>query len=132
MSVAYYIAAEKEMAGFDHFVDGKALAHADAELIGTICKTLGVVSLFDFVSQDPDELADFLEDAGAEEVPAFEGQWFSAGAGLKTTKALRAYLRSNLDAIEQADGILEDLDQYCSVLERLADAGVGWHLSVDY
>ena len=62
MSVAYYIVPRQEIEGFDHFVNGKAVARANEKKLDTICNSLGVTPLSAFISQDPEELTDFLEE----------------------------------------------------------------------
>ena len=75
MSVAYYIIPEREIEGFDPFVNGKALGHADEKALANLCQQLNVVPLTNFLSEDPDELEEFFADEGievAETPPAVE------------------------------------------------------------
>lgn len=132
MSVAYYIVPEEEIDGFDPFVNGKALGHAGERKLTKICKALDVTPLHDFYSQDPEELAGILGDDELEGIPEIERQWFSAQEGLKTVTALLAYFRSNPGAIKDSGAIVADLEEYRSVLKRLASEGVRWHLGLDF
>ena len=85
----------------------------------------------DFVSQDPDELEDFLEDEGIEgELPKEE--WFEAEAGLSLVRPLIAHLKENPTAIEASDAILSDLIEYETVLVVLAQKKSKWHFAIDF
>jgi hypothetical protein len=79
MSVALFIVPETEIEGFDTFVNGKFIGQESDRTIDKFCKKVGVPSLYEFVSQDPDELADFIEGEGvgvSDNLPALE--WFEA------------------------------------------------------
>ncbi len=66
MGTAIYIVTQQEIDGFDPFVNGKAIGRLDSELLDRMCAAAGVPSLLGFISQDPDELAEFLDDEGVE------------------------------------------------------------------
>lgn len=133
MSVAYYIVPEREIEGFDHFVNGKALGHADEDILNRLCGELNVQSLLAFISQDPEELADFMEDEDVEMPEEFaEAQWFDANAGLITVRALAAHLESNPDALKDSSDLIDDLREYEEVLARLAQEKVRWYLALDF
>jgi hypothetical protein len=132
MSVAYFIVPEREIDGFDHFVNGKALAQANEKTLEQLCKQLGVMSLTDFLSQDSDEIAAFLEDEGLdtpEELPT--EQWFEPREGLRTVRALLQHLAVEPKAIKNAKAIVEDLREYEAVLSRLEKEEILWHLALD-
>ncbi|MFZ6819236.1 hypothetical protein [Undibacterium sp. Ji22W] len=133
MSVAYYIVPEREIEGFDHFVNGKALGHADEDTLNHLCEELSVQSILSFISQDPEELADFMEDEGIEmpaELP--ETRWFDATVGLATVRALAVHLENNPDALKDASNLVEDLREYENVLERFEQEKVRWYLGLDF
>lgn len=136
MSVALYIALEKEIADFDAFVNGKAVGRAEEEVLEKICVDLGVPPLMVFFSQDPDELADFHDDELGEEAPEVDElpteEWFDAAAGLVTVHALADHLEANPEAIDNATAIVEDLREYQQVLERLKKEKVRWHFAMDF
>lgn len=133
MSVAYYIVPEREIAGFDHFVNGKALGHADEDILNHLCGELNVQSLLAFISQDPEELADFMEDEDVDMPEEFaEVQWFDATAGLATVRALATHLEGNPDAVKDSNELIEDLREYESVLKRLEQEKVRWYLALDF
>ena len=62
MSVAYFIVLERDIEGFDPFVNGKALGHANEKALEKLCAKLNVTPLAAFLSQDPEMLEDFLEE----------------------------------------------------------------------
>jgi hypothetical protein len=133
MSVAYYIVLQSEIDGFDPFVNGKAIAHASEKELDKIFKTLNVTPLADFLSQDPDELAEFISDAGGDAPEDLPGeQWFTADQGLTTVRALKQHLASNPKALKNAAAIGEDLAEYEAVFERIKKEGVLWHLALDF
>jgi hypothetical protein len=131
MGVALYIMPEREVAGLEVYVNGKALGRSDQ--LDRLAERAGVRPLMEFFSQDPAEAAAFLE---AEEVePPAEGfapeRWFSATEGLATVLGLISYLEANGAAIPESSALIEDLREFESVLSQLASEGVGWHLAVD-
>lgn len=133
MSVAYYIVLEREIEGFDPFVNGKALGHCDEQALMKLCKKLGVKPLMEFSSQDPEEIADLMEDAGVDvpdKLPAT--QWFEAADGLVTVRALAAHLAAEPKALKNGKAIAEDFGEYVGVLERGEKEGVRWYLALDY
>lgn len=133
MSVAYYIVLKSEIAGFDPFVNGKAVAHANDKTLATICASLKVKPIAEFVSQDPGELAELIEDAGVDvpdELP--EEQWFKAEEGLATVRAIIKHLSENPKALKNSTAVVEELQEYELVLERLQKEGVLWHFAVDF
>lgn len=80
MSVAWYIVLEREVPGFDHAVNGKAVAKAGDQL-DSIADKKSLPSMMSFFSISPEELAGFAGDGGSLEKPAAE-RWFSADDGL--------------------------------------------------
>lgn len=135
MSVALYIVLEKDIEGFDAFVNGKAVGHADEQSVNDLCAALKVPSLFSFLSQDPDELEDFLldDDIEDDEVDGHpREEWFSAESGLMTVRALIAHLVANPSALANAEAIVEDLQEYEKVLAAIAEKKTRWHFAIDF
>lgn len=135
MGSAIYIVANKELEDADLFVDGKAIGRISGEILDQVCQAAGVESLLSFISQDPDELADFLEGEGVEmeaggEWPAEE--WFTPEQGLTVVRGLAAYLQSNAAALPRQAAVLEDLAGYERVLLLLAERQLLWHFAVDF
>jgi hypothetical protein len=130
MSVAWYIVLEREIPGFDPFVDGKALARAGDEL-ERLAKNAGVSPLMKFFSASPNELAAFAEDHGLDlkgtSAESAE-QWFSPEEGLRSVQAL-------LEAVEKRPKdarVVSTLKEFQSVLETAQKHSVRWHLAVDF
>jgi hypothetical protein len=125
MGSALYIVSKEEVPGVDMIIDGKALAASEEEL-GAICARVGVKSLMDFFSQNPEELADLL----GEEVPnAPSEEWFDANEGLATVRALLSYLESGRESIAAA--VIEDLRRCDQVLAQLDERKLPWHFALD-
>lgn len=133
MSVAFFIVTEREVAGLDTFVDGKAIAHVPDKALHKLCRAAGVKPVDAFISMDPDELADFLDDEGADapdELPP--AQWFAPDEGLAWTRQLMAHLQANPAALPDTAGVLADLAEYETVFQGLQQHGVRWHFQVDF
>jgi hypothetical protein len=131
MSVALYIVTERSIEAVDTFVNGKSLGHCDR--LDHLAELAGVPPLMDFCSGDPEEIAEFLEEEGlatGEKIPAEE--WFAAEAGLTTVRGLLSVLAANPEAVPNPEEIADDLREFETVLQQLAQAGVRWHLAVDY
>jgi hypothetical protein len=124
MSAALYIVVENKPEETDVFVNGKALAGAEDRLVAAAQK-LGVPELMSFFSQDPEEAADFMDtDALPEE------QWFRPNDGLRTIRALLAHFAASAKTGDAA--IVSDLREFETVLQRLQEAQLRWHLAVDF
>lgn len=135
MSVAYYIVTREEPEDLDTFVNGKALAHLDDGVIDQLCEAAGVRSLLDFLSQDPEELEEFLEDEGIdldEDEGLPDAEWFAAEEGLAAVRGLLNHLRQHPKALQNTVDILEDLQEYEAVLLQLAERKIAWHLALDF
>lgn len=129
MSVAYYIVLDNDAPGFETFVNGKFLAQ-DTQKLDTICAQLGIKKFDDFLTMSAEDIADFVgEDV---ELPEGEGEpWFSAEEGLAFIAALTIHLSANPQAVNNAEGVLEDLAAYTAVLAQAKDVGAKWHLHMD-
>lgn len=136
MGAALYIALETEIPEFDSFVNGKALSAAE-RLLDRAAKKLGITPLMSFFSIDPQEAADFLDeemldDQSAESIGVPPEQWFEPSDGLQTVRALQQHLRDEPKTVRNAEAVLNDLEEFEAVLQRVEAAGVRWHLAVDY
>jgi len=91
MSAALYIVLEKPIEGFNHFVNGKAVARA-SELLDTLAKKIGTKPLMNFWSAAPEELNGIAEDLGVtmkvNAKPFSSERWFAATDGLATVQVL--------------------------------------------
>lgn len=135
MSVAYYIVTQDDIDDLDIHVNGKAIAHLDEAVIEALCRSADVPCLLDFISQNPEELQDFLDDEG---IDTEEGQalpdeaWFTPAQGLLTVRGLLNYLRAHPGALDNSADIIEDLLEYEAVLIQLEARQIAWHLALDF
>lgn len=136
MSVALYIVCERDVDGFDPFVNGKAVGHADEETLEAICVEIGVPPLMAFYSENPEVLAEFLDEELEDEAPSRDElpaeEWFNAGDGLVTVQALADHLEAHPAALPDTAAIVEDLREYAQVLSRLKKEKVRWHFAMDF
>ncbi len=132
MGAAFYIVPERDVVGFDIFVSGKALA--GCEQLDQFAELAGVQPLMEFFSQDPVELAEFLESEGVDPDPdaLTEERWFPAADGLRSVRGILAFLAANPKTTRDLPAIVEDLHALESVLGRLETEGIRWHLAVDF
>jgi hypothetical protein len=131
MSAALFIVPEREVEGLDHFVNGKALGHA--QNLDRIAIAAGVRPLMEYFSMGPEEAASTLEGFGGE-IPV-EGlpdeAWFDAAEGLRTVRGMLRHLSENPTVTRDVEAISRDLREFDEVLSGLEKAGVRWHLGVD-
>jgi hypothetical protein len=132
MGAELFILLEREIPGFDPYVNGSYVSRADEQLT-QLAIELGVTPLMEFFSAAPAELMDFVEDEaelGDLELP--EETWFEAEDGLKTVETLLEKLAERPERIGDAAEVASDLREFRSVLLRAKSEGVRWHLSVDF
>ncbi len=87
--------------------DNMALARG-YERLDKAAAARGLPTLEQFVSQDPDEMADLL-DMDPEEMGLPPIQWFPPAEGLATVRALASFLREDPKAVSQGVVLLEEL-----------------------
>jgi len=121
MGAAYFIVLERDIDGLDAMIDGKMLA-STAEVLDALAPQLGVRPISEFISVDPIQAAEFMDDAGDIELPPLKH--FSASDGLATVRALMSR--------PEAQPAIHDLRDCERVLSAAAQHGVGWHLEVDF
>lgn len=135
MSVAMYLVFDRAEPGFDARVRGTALATSSEEL-GALAERLGVTPLMDFFSMKPHEIEDVARafEMPVEDVASVAGEetWFSPDDGLRTVTTLIAHLEREPLSLRNGSAVLEDLSELESVLAHARDAGLKWHLAVDY
>ena len=132
MSVAYFIVTEREIDGFDPFVNGKSVGRLSDKKLERLCEAAGVAPLQQFLSQNPDELADFLHDEGIEYETLPSEEWYEASVGLDAVNTLIAYLQGESEAFPDKHNVIEDLQEFSNVFVRLQEEGVKWHLAIDF
>jgi hypothetical protein len=138
MGSALYIVLERDIDGFDPFVNGKALSVHNDDL-DRLAKEIGVTPLMDFFSVSPEEALDFIQgefEASGEEMPELPPphpeKWFLPDEGLRTVQALQEHLVMNKESPQDWKGVLSDLDEFEKVLKRAQKENVRWHLGVDF
>jgi hypothetical protein len=133
MGVALFIVPEREIDDFDPFVNGKALGRS--EDLGQIAEDAGVSPLMSFFSASSVDIAGLLgddDDDESEEAPEpIDADWFDPDAGLTTVRGLIRHLSDHPQAAGNTEELLDDLQEFETVLSRLAREGVRWHLAVD-
>lgn len=133
MGVALYIVTQQDV-DFDTFVDGKAVGRLEHELLEAACATAGVPSLLTFLSENPEELADFLDEEGIEpdtELDIPQERWFQPAAGLLAVRGLLAHLREHPGSLPLQAAVIDDLEDYERVLTRLQVLDMPWHFAID-
>ncbi|MHB0937888.1 MAG: hypothetical protein ACYDCO_22215 [Armatimonadota bacterium] len=129
--MALYIILEQQPPDFDSFVNGKALHNTDLDL-DEMAEQLGVPSLMSFFSMGPEEIeAEFLEEGDLDEVAVPPLQWFAAGDGLFTVRALTRHLGEAPGNPAQIDPILSDLREFETVLAEADRRQIRWRLAID-
>jgi hypothetical protein len=134
MSVAIYVALEKEIPGFDaSSVCGKCLEKAQARLDG-IARERRLTPLTDFLSTAPEDVLGFFEDMGGmpEGLQPPAEEWFDPAEGLRTVRGLLDYLRDNPTSVPRARGVRDDLEAAEAVLAAAREHGVRFHLAIDF
>jgi hypothetical protein len=124
--MAFYIKLENEDAGFDPYVNGKALARLGEDL-EMMAERAGVPPLMSFFSASREDLGEFLdeEEMGAVTLPP--EQWFSAETGLKTVRALW----TEAGNAPEFEPVKSDLREFERVLQQAQAKGIRWHLAID-
>jgi hypothetical protein len=129
MSVAFCVVFEDEVPphgiiGGDHLLLSKRYDELDS-----VAQEAGLATLTSFMSQDPEDLEEFLEDdAGQLELPPME--WFDPEDGLKAVESLIGFLDSNPKSITKSKEILEDLKVVKSELEAAVRENMKFHFSI--
>jgi hypothetical protein len=130
-----YIVVEGEDPGFDIFVNGRALARHENGL-EAVALRLGVRPLIEFFSADENSMSLLIEEGAGNpdlmrRLPP--PQWYSAGDGLTTVKALVAALEDDPQQLgTEGAQVLAELQEYERVLEKTMRARLRWHLAVSW
>jgi len=127
MGVAYYIVLDKKKPGFDTSVNGKAVAR-EVEAISKITKTLKLPDINEFAS-----FAALGAEFGADpDSPAAKEKWFDAEEGLRWVRAVYEYIDTHPRSAGERARVLEDLEEYESVLAKAAKIKAKWHFAMDF
>jgi hypothetical protein len=131
VSVAYYIVLDKNDTGLDTFVCGKALA-TDGEALARVAAAASLKTLDEFASQSLEEVEAMREELGLEDLESPEEHWFSVEEGLAWTKALRALVAEDDPTFSDPVAVSAELALWQGLLEKVAETGARWHLSVNF
>jgi hypothetical protein len=127
MSVAWYIVLEKQIPGFDAFVNGKALAKA-AEKLDYLAKQHSARPLMSFFSSSREQMSALAASEGVETGTGIAEIWFVAEEGLRTVNLLLEKIEGN----PAYEAVRKDLLDFRKVLETAKQQGVRWHLAIDF
>src|SRR5271168_5251506 len=135
MAASMYIVVEGEDPGYDIFVNGRSLARHEAA-VERLALRLGVRPLIEFFSADENSMSLLIEEgAGNPELMRRlpPPQWYAAGDGLATVKALVAALEDDPQQLgTEGPQVLGELQEYERVLEKTMRAELRWHLAVSW
>src|SRR4051812_45258855 len=126
MGAAYYIVLDNKDAGFDTFVNGKAVSR-DAEGIAKIAAALNLPDINDLANFS-DLAAEFGVDSRLE---AAREKWFEPAEGLAWVRAVRDHISANPGFLAAPDRVLSELDEYGKVLVNAGRIGAKWHFAID-
>lgn len=130
MGVAYYIILNDPE--IDAFVNGKSLG-IEGKRLARIAKSIGIRPLDEFVSFSDTDLAAAAEEFEYEgEIASGNEQWFAPKDGLAWVSAMREYIRGKPESVKNPTGLLQDLNEFTTVLSQAEEHGALWHLSIDY
>lgn len=129
MGAAIYIVPERPVSGVEDFINGHIIASVDEVELEELCQRLKVTSLWAFVSQNPEQFAEFLDQP--QDLDEWVGEtWFEAEEGLKTVRALHGHLISHPGSLANGSALIDDLQDYEWALSALAEQGIKWHFAV--
>jgi hypothetical protein len=128
---SYYVILEREIPGFDVYVNGHALSK-ESNRLERLAKQIGVRPLLSFFSVSQGELTSLLDGADPADldITSEKEQWFSAEDGLKTVRALMDHLKKTQSTDEGQ--LINELREFERVLAAAHEQNIGWHLGIDY
>lgn len=133
MAHALIITLEREipeLAAYTKAGTGKALAR-ESERIDTAARRRSVTPISALLSESQAVLIEQLKESGLDpgkmRIPP--EQWFAAGEGLKTLRALSEHVGANLNDFKQPNPILRDLKAAETLLTAAEAVGVRFHFS---
>ena len=144
MGAAFYVVVDAASPGFDTTIDGKALARNSSQ-IDSIAASLGFKALADYCSMSPeqarDQMAELLGIEDVHDLPEGSAaalsqmppeEWFDPALGRDYAMRIAEYVRKNLEAVRDADAILNNLHRMEQIMAEASERGLKWHLLVDY
>lgn len=144
MGAAYYVVVNSDEPGFDTTVNGKALSR-NSDKLDVVATSLGFKTLDGYFSISPGdarlEMAGLLGIEDENDLPPASEEalqqmppeeWYDAEHGLEYATQVAAYIRQHPHWVDDADSVLNDLDQMKQVMTAARERGLKWHLLVDY
>jgi hypothetical protein len=134
MALTIVITLEKDlpdaMAAYTKASSGKALAR-ESDRIDSAARRRGVTPLTSLLSESQAALIAQLQADGFDpsKMRLAPEQWFTAGEGLKTVRALIAQVSENLNDFKQPNPILRELKAVDALLTAADAAGVRFHFT---
>src|SRR5882757_2356659 len=129
MAASMYIVVEGEDPGFDIFVNGRSLARNEDSL-ERLALRLGVKPMIEFFSADENSMSLLIEEGAGNpdlmrRLPP--PQWYPAGDGLATVRALVAALQDDPQQLgTEGPQVLSELEEYERVLDKTMHTGLRW------
>jgi len=146
MGSMMFVTLENPIRGLKDDMSGKALAYCHLQ-IDVLARKLGLQPLEDFISFEPEALAELMEDMkgpNGEAIELPEEQWFDAADGLRTIGGLLAHLQGNPEELAKidrldpdrggclAEGVVRDLLEAEKLLSAAAKRNVRFHLDCTF
>jgi len=134
MALAFVVSLEKDLpdasAAYAKAGSGKALAR-EADKLDFTARRKSVATLTSLLSESQAALIAQLKADGFDptKMRLPPEQWFPAGDGLKTVRAIAEYVSANLNDFKQPNPILRDLKAAESLLTAAESAGVKFHFT---
>lgn len=132
MGAAIYVVSSDSSVDVVSMMCGKSLARV-ADRLGRFAREKGLAELEMYLSQDPDELADFLDGEDVDDVELPAEEWFDGDLGIKV---MEEYLQL-LDDVDcpddcRTEGVRVDLQDAALAIKAIAESGAKWHLVIDF
>src|SRR3954471_2696011 len=133
MPLAILVTLEKELPEASAYAKsgtGKALAR-EADRLDTAARAKKVTAIPSLLSESQAALIAQLKEEGFDpsKMRLPPEQWYDAGEGLKTVRALAEHVAANLNNYKQPNPILRDLKAAEALLEAAAHANVRFHFT---
>lgn len=130
---AIFPVLDKEVEGIDiSTVSGKMINRYEPEL-SEILVNNGLKSIMDFFGGNP---LDYLDEEEFEDIEIPEDElvekWFEPKDGLKFVQFLISHLQKTSDFFgEETKDVIEDLEDFESVLKKAQIANAKWHIEIE-
>ncbi len=134
MALVVIVTLEKEIreaqAAYAKAANGKALAR-ELDRIDLAARIAKVTQLSSLLSENPAALAEQMKAEGFDpsKMRLPPEQWYSAGEGLKTFRAVAEHVAANPNNYKQPNPLLRDLKAAEALLAAAEAAGVKFHLT---